>query len=277
MTIRCYTNLDSTSNTNVMTLIRKRYINSSYGQIHCRFSGDESSPVLVMLHQTASSSVMFEKLMRLLPEFLVIAPDTLGYGASSDPQGTPTIKQYSESLREILSTLDVSNIILFGHHTGSAIAVQFAHDYPEMVIKLILGGPPYLSDEQKIMLKKSLKSTQLTDKGTHLQATWERIKSRSLSGDLELIQRETLLTLRATRYSETYQAVFKQDFASLLTKINCPALIICGEHDTIRTSAEPTHNALVNSEIIILPNSGTLMCDENSEQVAETIRQFINK
>lgn len=258
-----------------MTFVTKRYINTKYGQIHCRLSGDSSATPLVMLHQTASSSVMYEALMTALPDFRIIAPDTPGYGMSFDPAQQATISFYAETLHGVLASLEIERCHLFGHHTGAAIAVQFAHDYPDTVEKMILSGAPYLSDEQKAALSRTLSQADIPADGSHLQKVWERITSRSLTGDVNLIQREVLQTLGASRYAETYQAVFEQDFAGLLATIQQETLIICGDQDTIRASAEPTHEALSNSDLVIISDAGTYICDENTEVVADILRGFL--
>ncbi len=259
-----------------MTFITKGYVNLLDGQVHYRLSGHGSSIPLVMLHQTASSSVMYEQLMSMLTAFHIIAPDTPGYGESFDPQHKPTIAYYAEIVHQLFNEMNIGKCYLFGHHTGSAIAVQFCHDYPERVEKLILGGPPHLTEQQKQALKQTLSDSTIPHDGSHLTKVWGRIRSTTQIENLQLVQRETLLTLRASRYHESYQAVFEQDFAGLLAHIHCPTLIVCGEHDTIRASAEPTHSTIPMSELIIVPEAGTYICDEHPEELAQIIRQFIN-
>lgn len=220
--------------------------------------------------------MMYEKLMERFSGTLgVIAPDTPGYGMSFDPPMLPTVEYYADILHELLTQLGIQSCYLFGHHTGAAIAVQFIQKYPDMVEKLVLSGPPLLSKAQKKYLSSGLIRGKLDTDGEHLKKVWERIYSRSLSGNLDLIQRETLLTLRASRYHESYQAVFEQDFAGQTKNIICPTLIMCGEQDTIRDSAEPTHALIPHSELILVPDAGTYICDENVEGVFQILRSFL--
>lgn len=258
--------------------MQKAYINTTDGQIHYRYTAQVQSGCipLVMLHQTASASVMYEKLMTILGEdYAIIAPDTPGYGQSYDPPKPPSIAYYAETLKQLFDALEITQCYLFGHHTGASIAVQFAHDYPSTVLKMMLSGPPYLSESQKNALAKSLTAKTLDADGQHMLKVWKRIYDRAPDGvDLEFIQREVLLTLRATNYADTYHAVFEQDFVGQLASIDCPVHVICGEFDTIRASAEPTHQALPNSELTLIPNAGTFICDDQPEIVAEHIRAF---
>jgi pimeloyl-ACP methyl ester carboxylesterase len=256
-----------------MTFITKRYINLNAGQIHCRTTG--KGEALVLLHQTASSSVMYEKLMHELAEdFWLIAPDTMGYGESFDPIEAPTIADYAASLDELVNALGVESAYFFGHHTGAAIAVQLANMYPQKVKKLILSGAPLLSQAQKDKLSAGLIRDAIPVDGSHLLKTWERIKSRSLRQDLALIQREVLLTLRASRYHESYKAVFEMDFAAALKALQCPTLLIYAEHDTLIDSKEAAET-LLNTKAVVIPDAGTYLCDEAPEVLAKIIKDFL--
>ena len=258
--------------------MKKAYVSTPDGQIHYRYttSVDAGRIPLIMLHQTASASVMYERVMaRLEGEYAIIAPDTPGYGQSYDPPRPLTISYYAETLKRVVDELDITECYLFGHHTGASIAVQFAHDYPSYVRKMILSGPPYLSEAQKQSLAQSLTTKALDDDGQHILKLWQRIRGRAPeNADLSFIQREVLLTLRASNYADTYHAVFAQDFAGQLAKIACPVHVICGEFDTIRASAEPTHQKLKNSKLTIIPDAGTFMCDFQPDIVANYIRDF---
>ena len=71
--------------------IGRAYANCSYGQVHNRYAGTPGAPPLVLLHQTPSTSAMYETLMqRLAGDFRLIAPDTPGMGLSD-----PTAPQFS--------------------------------------------------------------------------------------------------------------------------------------------------------------------------------------
>lgn len=260
-----------------MTFTKKRYINLEDGQVHCRISGDLSAGVpLLCLHQTASSSEMFEHLMQLIAPFVsIVAIDTPGYGQSFRPEQPVSIAYFAQITRQCLEGLGVERCYVFGHHTGAAIAVQLVHDAPEVVDRLILGGPPLLSDEQKQKLKATLKARDDDIRLDDIEHTWKRIASRTLHEDSQLILREVLATLNAGDYASTYQAVFEHDFGGQLSAITCPTLVICGEHDTIRASAEPTHQAIKHSKLKIIEGAGTYMCDEHAQEVSEILLDFL--
>ncbi len=206
--------------------------------------------------------------------FWLIAPDTPGYGESFSPSPLPTVQLYSDVLRQSLAALGVSHCAIFGHHTGAATAVQLASDHPQLVSKLALSGPPLISDSTKQALLAQVGPTVPQEDGSHMVSIWSRIRSRDPDAPLSLVQRETLLTLTASRYHETYKAVFDQDFAALLPQVQCPVMVLAGEHDTLRAGVEAAAALLPNARVEIVPDAGIYICDRQPARLAVLLRNF---
>jgi pimeloyl-ACP methyl ester carboxylesterase len=259
-----------------MSIIRKGYVDTPNGQVHFRQLKKVDGVPLVLLHQTASSGMMFEPLMTLLSDsFHTLALDTPGFGASFSPSNLFTVHYLSSTLHATLTTLGVESCYLFGHHTGSAIAVQMAHDHPNFVKKMVLSGPPLLSEAQVNGLKASLKPFALAEDGSHLTQVWERIRKRDSALALETVHREVLLTQSAREAAqEAYQAVFEQPFAEQLSALEIPTLVMSGENDTLRASLEPAFSILKNGTMKVIPNEGPYICDQNPQAVADVIKAF---
>ena len=259
-----------------MSIIRKGYVDTPNGQVHFRELKHVGGTPLVLLHQTASSGMMFEPLMTLLSDsFHTLAPDTPGFGASFSPPSLFTVQYLSSSLHAALTNLGVESCYLFGHHTGSAIAVQMAHDHPGFVKRMVLSGPPLLSESQVNGLKASLKPIALAEDGSHLTHVWERIRKRDSALPLETVHREVLLTQSAREAAQgAYQAVFEQPLKVQLEALEIPILVMAGEHDTLRASLEPAYAILKNGTLKMIPGEGSYICDQNPQAVAEVIQTF---
>ena len=260
-----------------MSIIRKGYVDTPNGQVHFRQLKQVDGVPLVLLHQTASSGMMFEPLMTLLSDsFHTLALDTPGFGASFSPPSLFTTHYLSSTLHAALTNLGVESCYLFGHHSGSAIAVQMAHDHPNFVKKMVLSGAPLLNEAQINGLKASLKPFAIAEDGSHLTQVWERIRKRDLTLPLETVHREVLLTQSAREAAQsTFQAVFEQPFAEQLSALEIPILVMAGEHDTLRASLEPAFSVLKNGTMKVIPNEGPYICDQNPQVVADVIREFI--
>ena len=255
-------------------MIRKGDIDCSFGQIHYRTAGNESMPHLLLLHQTASSSAMYERIINLIAdEFYIFAPDTPGFGGS-DNRGEPaTMEFYAAVLREAADRFGLREPFVFGHHTGASIAVEMEFQKP-FARKMFLSGPPYLTVEQKTAFKAGIKPIVLTHDGEHIQKVWQRILKKDASIALDLAHREFVLNMTAgARYHEAYFAVFDHDFETRLAALDCPILVVAGDNDTLKDALEPAFKALRNGKMQRIEGN-TFVCDQSSEVMADLMREF---
>ena len=262
-------------------MITRGYVSTSLGQLHYRVAGTRGGGrrPLVLLHQTASSSVMFEPLMeRLGPRRFVVAPDTPGFGASDALAEPATIAGYAAALLEALTRLELGVFDLFGHHSGASIAVELAVTRPGRVARLALSGPPYLSKAQLERLVPTVTPLAPDPDGAHLLAVWKRVRAKDPSAPLPLSQREAVLTMVAgERYLEAYRAVFAHVFAGQLTRVTQPTLVMAGPDDTIFDSLEPAFRALQRGEKRVLARGGTYVCDREPDLVAAALTEFFTE
>lgn len=255
-------------------MISKGYIKTEYGLIHYRTAGNENKPHLLLLHQTASSSVMYEAIMELLAnDYFMFAPDTLGFGGSDFPQNEGSMFEYAMSLRDAAEKFGIENPFVFGHHTGASIAVEIEFN-EQFARKMILSGPPYLTKEQKENFKAHIEAIEIHKDGSHLENLWKRLREKDENADIYLTNREFLLNLHAgERYHEAYYAVFNHEFEMQLAELNCPILVMAGDKDTLRDSLEPAYRVLKNGEMRKLEGN-TYICDQSPDFVAEIIKEY---
>ena len=258
-----------------MNRIRKGYVDTEHGQAHYRQAGHADAPRVLLLHQTASSSVMFEAIMeRLADDYCLFAPDTPGYGGTFFPPATATIEYYGQIMQQALAAFGWADCFVFGHHTGASIAVQMEQIRPGTARKMLLSGPPYLTEEQKARFRAGIQPIVAQEDGSHALGLWQRLRAKDPRAQLELTQREFVLNMRAgERYHETYQAVFTHDFNAQLAAVSCPVLVLAGDADTLRDALEPAYAALQHGEIRYL-SGNTYICDQASETMAGIIREY---
>ena len=134
-----------------MSGVSRAYADVGDGQLHYRVAGEAGRPVLLLLHQTPSTSAMYQPLMqRLADRFHLLAPDTPGFGGSDPLPGECSIAAFADTLSQWLEGLGIARCFVFGHHTGAAIAVQLACSRPGLCRALALSGPPLSSPHVSI-------------------------------------------------------------------------------------------------------------------------------
>lgn len=123
---------------------------SAYGvagdfEIHVAESGD--GPAVVLIHGSgpgASGLSNFRGNIEPIAAagFRVIAPDLIGYGASSKPTGVDyTLDLFATTLVDALRAAGVERAHLVGNSLGGAIAIKIALDHPHLVDRLVLMAP----------------------------------------------------------------------------------------------------------------------------------------
>lgn len=112
-------------------------------------------PVLVLLHGLGGSSKTWRPVMGLLGGAArMIAPDLLGHGGSDAPgSGDYSPAGHATWLRDLLRALDLDRVTVVGHSFGGGVALQFAHQYPERVERLVLVASGGLGPEVSIVLR----------------------------------------------------------------------------------------------------------------------------
>ncbi len=215
--------------------IRKAYVDCSGGQLHYRYCEGTGTPI-VFLQQTASSSKMYIKVMaRLAGRCPLIAFDTPGFGGSFDPTEWPTMAQYADWLFEGMQALGLNRFHIFGHHTGSCIAVELGVRQASHVASLMMVGPVPLTEEERNEFSQHFGAPiSPTADGSYLQATWDYLQGLGAHGDLALHHRELIDTTRAYMgRAMAYSAVWKQDWTSLYKRVTCPMLLLCAPDDVL--------------------------------------------
>lgn len=255
----------------------KRYVPVDGGQVHLLETGRDS-PLrlpLVLLHQTASSSIGYLELMsELREEFWVIALDTPGFGASDPLDGEVTVPALGDALLEALDALGVDEFWLYGHHTGAAIAAWIAAAHPNRVDRLMLSGPPFLDQTVRERIEGGIRDDAISDDGEHLITAWKRHRHLARDVPAEIAQRELVLYFTAVEPQLAYKAVLDLDFADVLEAIRCPTYVMGGEDDTIRSGLEPTHEHLETSVLEVVPGAGIYLADQIPGVVADRIRTW---
>lgn len=258
--------------------VRRAYADVAGIQLHYRSAGASHLPALLLLHQSPSSSAMYLSLMqRLCDRFRCIAPDTPGFGNSDPlPGGGAEIADYARVMHALVEALDIAPCYLFGHHTGAAIAVQLAHDYPATARAIALSGPTLLNEEQKRTLPGLASPVPLCEDGSHLLAMWQRMRAKDPAAPLALSQRELQSAFASgDAYQASYRAVTRQDFAGQLAAITCPVLVYAGDEDPLHGAVGPTLALLRAGQRGQLPGGErTYVCERDAAVVAPLLSDF---
>jgi pimeloyl-ACP methyl ester carboxylesterase len=110
-------------------------------------------------------------------EFTVLAFDTPGYGNSTPlPVDEPDIAAFSRAFADTLTALGIDRCAIYGCHSSSKIALQFAVDHPERAALTVLDGlslPAHAPGED--FLRAYLMPFAPTIEGDYIARQWSKV------------------------------------------------------------------------------------------------------
>lgn len=254
-----------------MPAVQRGFVEIGERQVHYRYAG--SGPAVVLLHQSPRNSAELVPLIQTLaPYFLVIAPDTPGYGQSDPvaPSHTePSIDAFANAFVMFLDALGLERVALFGSHTGAIIAVRVASRYPQRIAALVANGilmttPAERSDKADRYLPEFVPRWD----GSHLTWLWSRLRDQLMfypwfqrdpayriewSQPLEDTDAGALDLLESgDNYRGAYGAVLRYDIAQDLPAIAQPTLLVVAKPDALSrfVDAYPTMQACVAVSVV---------------------------
>ncbi|WP_235016367.1 alpha/beta fold hydrolase [Aquimarina sp. AU474] len=229
-------------------------------------------PTIVFLHDSLGCIELwrdFPKKIEIATGCNVISYDRQGYGKSSEfsiqKRDNDYLKDEAKILGNIIDTLALKQIILFGHSDGGSIALLAAALFPSKILGVITEGAHVFVEKETLF---GIKEAVISYQDTNLKE-----KLSKYHGD----KTDSVFKM----WTETW---LSKDYLSwnieqYLYKIQCPSLIIQGANDEYGTF-DQVHSIVNNtsgtSEALIIPDIGHTPHKENAEIVIANVTQFID-
>jgi pimeloyl-ACP methyl ester carboxylesterase len=261
--------------------VRKSYVDLADGQLHVReVAGLEApggEPAIVFLHQTACSAQSYDPLLAELdlPNRLV-AIDTPGFGGSFDPVGWPSLADYAAWILEGIDALGIGRFHVFGHHTGSSLAVYFAANHPERVASIILAGAELMTPDERAHFEQTHgEPIGLKRDGSHLQTNWDYAAGYNEGIDVEIIHDEVVAMLRAWKARpQAYMAVAKSDTPALAARVTAPVLLLTSPDDYFHAELDRAKAAFPGASLAVT-GGANFQATADPQGVARAVEEFL--
>lgn len=282
----------------------KQLITTDRGVFNVRLYGNVSHPPLFLIHGWPQTSYCWHHAAQHITSHYIIAPDIRGMGDSNRALELEyyTKDEMAKDIFAIADALEIDQFNLGGHDWGGAIVQEMAFLHPERIRKLIILNMIILNNKngqkkagqilvqqqfrsswyQYLMSIKAFPEALLAGK----EEIWIRFFSRGISNPIpeDAIQeyiRCYKIPHTITTASNIYRAVKKDRVrweAFLGKKITIPTQIIHGVLDPviIKEYIEGVEDYFSEVEVHKL-NGGHFICDEQPQEVAHAIVEFLNK
>jgi pimeloyl-ACP methyl ester carboxylesterase len=224
--------------------IRKAYVGTSRGDVHCRFAGDGIP--LVLLQLTPRASEQFEPSLDLFAAagYRCVAIDLMGYGRSDKRDGAWSVPDFADNVREALSVLDIVPRALVAGHFSSLIALEMRVHLDVPIAALVLDGTPaWLPHEREDRRRSFREPPPWCSDGSHWPGFWDfawgfmKRQEPALVLDATsepCIRMVTAALLEAVFPPMPAAAMFDYDPLPLLARVKVPVLAITSRTDSLR-------------------------------------------
>lgn len=241
-------------------------------------SGDESNPLMVLVHGSMDRSAGLLKLSRRLDSsFEVLRYDRRGYGRSIASAGPYAMSDQVADLAELLTAHTHSRqaAFVFGHSYGGNVALALADQHPELVAALAVYEAPLSWLEWWPGNSPGGTALSLGDPGDAAEAFMRRLMGDDGWERLSASKRETRRVEGAAMVGEL--ADLRRDEPWSASEIGVPVLAMCGEdskpHHQRATELLPEILRDCRSEQI--PGAGHFGPYSHPDLVAERLAAFI--
>ena len=249
---------------------------------------------IVFSHGWPLSSDAWDKQMLFFGQqgFRVVAHDRRGHGRSDQTWTGNTMDQYADDLAELITKLDLQNMVMIGHSTGGGeVAHYIGRHGSARVAKVVLVGavPP-------LMLK-----TAANPEGTPLEV-FDGIR-KATAGDRSQFFKDLTMPfygfnrsgakvnegLRDNFWRQGMQGGIKAhydcihefseiDYTADLKKIDKPTMVIHGDDDQIvpiKASAEKTAKIVKGAQLNVFPGAPHGLAETEADKFNADVLAFI--
>ena len=262
----------------------------------------EGTPTFI-LHGGPGDS--YETMLQLAPladSFKLIFYDQRASSRSHGDEDTAsqTIEMFVEDLEQLRLKFTNEKINIIGGSWGTLVGMKYALKYPEHVNKLVLLSPlgyngkfllDYMNNYNKAKIQSDslemmniITSDEYKNKDPEALKKFWRVYYRAYfynpiyADSLHLWFRDSTYAQVPGRYRHIGQFLQTYNLRNELSKITCPTLLLRGDKDFIPIRwIEPFEEIIPNSHLIIIQNAGQWLWVEATDQVLESIREFLNE
>ena len=158
--------------------------------------------------------------------FHVWSLDFPGFGESEDPKESWSVEDYETFLADFIADNEIIKPILIGHSFGCRVAIRYAADHPENVLKMCLTGAAGIRpkhDMQWQVRTKTYKAGKWFLRHTGQPKKLEEMQKNAGSEDY----RNAKGVMKGT-----FVKVVNDDVTPILKDVKCSVLLVWGNLDT---------------------------------------------
>jgi len=239
-------------------------------------------PILFVHGFPLSGEMWNSTVERLSSRWTCIVPDLRGHGRSGVTDDA-TMATYADDFAGLLDALGEKRpVTLVGLSMGGYIAFEFFRRHRSRLSALVLADTRHTADTPDAAAKRETTAVAVLKDGSRVvaDAMIENLFAPTTPADLKA-QWHAIMTRTPPRgVAAALRALAtRPDSTPTLAKIDCPTLVVVGEHDAITPpdAARDMHAKIAGSTIEIVPNAGHMAPVEQPQLFATALQRFLER
>ena len=254
--------------------------------IQCAYSvhGKVENPALLLVHGIGSRRSGWDRLLPTLGDhFRVITYDLRGHGESPMPVGRFGLDALVDDVEALRQSLDIEVMHIAGHSLGGMIGPAYARRYPDRVLSLgLLSTAAFRTAEDSAKVQgvvAKMRDVGIANVLATLSDRWFTDAFIAANPDVVEARMEQVLSTDGDVFLNVFDIYAETEMAPWLSQVAVPSLVLTGGLDggcNPRLNQQ-IHDALPNSELVILPELKHIILLEAGEVVARHLADFMTK
>ena len=236
---------------------------------------------LVFIHGLSDSLIYWEFLAsNLRQNYQVLRYDLRGHGDCELGYDEITMDTYVGDLYNILSELNIDDVVLVGFSLGGAIALDFAVKYPEIVSSLVLMSTFHKADDHVMEVLNNFKKALNDSFNKFYDLILPMVLCPNVIDDnreeLGLLKRIASQNANTEAYINAVDVCLDFDIEDELSKINIPTLILAGQYDEISPLKlqKEMQSKINDSRLIVFEDTKhNLLVGKNNEKILNILKK----
>lgn len=226
--------------------------------------GEKGNPAVLLLHGIGADHRMWKLQVKKYAKegYFVIAPDLRGHGKSVRPAKL-TLDDWCSDILQLMDHYCIAECNIIGVSMGGVIALKFAVQYPNRLMKLVLCDTfgEVKSFTEKIGAYGQLLSFRLFKMFNLKKSRFAKIMSSTYKAPYASIAKDYFYEVsKMADYDQLIMArnaINKIDILGELPRVSCPSLILVGDKfgKGFIKANHKLHKRLPKSEFIVIKNS----------------------
>lgn len=207
--------------------------------------GEGNSQTIVLLHGFCGSPYYWHEVCPLLiGKYRIIMPQLRGHGSASVLDDDYSIEALADDIYQLIETLNIDKIVIFGHSLGGYVALAFAEKYQHKLLGLGLIHSTALPDTEEKKEKRRQDIDRISAQGTEKYIK-ELIPNLFAASKQTKLQAEiaTLINIGLQMNEEVMKGIIegmrsRPNRSHVLADASYPILLVAGAEDQVISPLE---------------------------------------